>query len=86
MFNTARGTPPPQDLNMGVRSTAPTPMQPAPEDYKNFDIVRATQFGVFERCAELVEGGFDVNTPDKENVSVLHWAAINNRSELVRYY
>lgn len=60
-------------------------MQPGPEDYKNFDIVRATQYGVFERIQELVEAGYDVNQMDKENVSLLHWAAINNRGEIVRY-
>ncbi|KAI0222177.1 Palmitoyltransferase ZDHHC17 [Lamellibrachia satsuma] len=85
-FNTGRVTPPPQDLNMGVRATAPAAQQPSPEDYKNFDIVRATQFGVFERCVELIEGGYDVNQVDRENVSVLHWASINNRSEIVKYY
>ncbi|KAK2187317.1 hypothetical protein NP493_169g00000 [Ridgeia piscesae] len=81
-----RASPPPDNLNMGVRDTAPAPKQPGPEEYKNFDIVRATQFGVFERVVELIEGGFDVNQLDHENVSVLHWAAINNRSEIVKYY
>lgn len=49
-------------------------------DYSQFDLVRATQYGIFDRCAELIDKeGVDVNTPDKENVSALHWAAINNR-------
>ncbi|XP_061078150.1 putative palmitoyltransferase ZDHHC13 isoform X2 [Conger conger] len=56
------------------------------EDSSSWDIVKATQFGVLERCKELVEAGYDVRQPDKENVSVLHWAAINNRLELVKYY
>lgn len=60
-------------------------MQPGPEDYRSFDIVRATQYGVFDRVQELIEGGYDVNQMDKENVSILHWAAINNRTEIVRY-
>lgn len=34
---------------------------------------------------ELVDAGYNVNQPDHENVSVLHWAAINNRMEIVRY-
>jgi len=55
-----------------------------PDDYKTFDIVRAAQYGVLERCIELVDGGVDVNQPDAENVSILHWAAINNRLEIVR--
>lgn len=49
-------------------------------DYSQFDLVRATQYGIFDRCRELIEKeGVDVDTLDKENVSALHWAAINNR-------
>uniref|UniRef100_A0A8C9YWV3 Palmitoyltransferase n=1 Tax=Sander lucioperca TaxID=283035 RepID=A0A8C9YWV3_SANLU len=44
------------------------------------------RFGILERCKELVEAGYDVRQPDKENVTLLHWAAINSRSELVKYY
>ncbi|KAF2979329.1 hypothetical protein EK904_012496, partial [Melospiza melodia maxima] len=43
-------------------------------------------YGMLERCKELVEAGYDVRQPDKENVTLLHWAAINNRQELVKYY
>ncbi|XP_037553633.1 putative palmitoyltransferase ZDHHC13 [Nematolebias whitei] len=56
------------------------------DDSSSLDIVKATQFGILERCKELVEAGYDVRQPDKENVTLLHWAAINNRSELVKYY
>ncbi|KAL8558722.1 hypothetical protein ACOMHN_036389 [Nucella lapillus] len=62
------------------------PGGPAQDDYKNFDIVRATQYGVLPRVRELVEAGFDVNQMDKENVSLLHWAAINNRIDIVKYF
>ncbi|XP_060915639.1 putative palmitoyltransferase ZDHHC13 [Labrus mixtus] len=56
------------------------------DDSSTWDIVKASQFGILERCKELVEAGYDVRQPDKENVTLLHWAAINNRSELVKYY
>ncbi|KAK7878146.1 hypothetical protein WMY93_031227 [Mugilogobius chulae] len=56
------------------------------DDYSTWDIVKATQYGIFERCRDLVEAGFDVRQPDKENVTLLHWAAINNRIDLVKYY
>ncbi|KAJ8777685.1 hypothetical protein J1605_014338 [Eschrichtius robustus] len=59
---------------------------PLIEDSSNCDIVKATQYGIFERCKELVEAGYDVRQPDKENVSLLHWAAINNRLDLVKFY
>uniref|UniRef100_A0A668ADK8 Palmitoyltransferase n=1 Tax=Myripristis murdjan TaxID=586833 RepID=A0A668ADK8_9TELE len=49
-------------------------------------LMSVPQFGILERCKELVEAGYDIRQPDKENVSLLHWAAINNRSELVKYY
>ncbi|KAK2832071.1 hypothetical protein Q7C36_015533 [Tachysurus vachellii] len=56
------------------------------DDYSTWDIVKATQYGIFERCRELVEAGYDVRQPDKENVTLLHWAAINNRIDLVKFY
>ncbi|KAJ6651390.1 hypothetical protein lerEdw1_020963 [Lerista edwardsae] len=56
------------------------------DDYSTWDIVKATQYGIYERCRELVEAGYDVRQPDKENVTLLHWAAINNRLDLVKYY
>lgn len=78
---------PTQPMNQGGSAPvakSPPSQQPNPEDYKNFDIVRATQYGVYERCMELIENGHDVNTLDAENVSLLHWAAINNRTEIVK--
>ncbi|KAM3876650.1 putative palmitoyltransferase ZDHHC13 [Diretmus argenteus] len=56
------------------------------DDSSSWDIVKATQFGALERCKELVEAGYDIRQPDKENVTLLHWAAINNHPELVNYY
>ncbi|XP_018015557.2 palmitoyltransferase ZDHHC17, partial [Hyalella azteca] len=55
-------------------------------EFSNFDIVKATQYGALERCQELVEAGYDVNRRDSENVTLLHWAAINNRRSIVKYY
>ena len=53
-------------------------------DYSQFDLVKATQYGIIDRCKELIEKeGVDVRTPDRENVTPLHWASINNRKELV---
>ena len=54
-------------------------------DTSQFDIVKATQYGALDRVIELVESGVDVNERDAENVTLLHWAAINNRKEVVRY-
>lgn len=44
----------------------------------------SSRYGIYERCRELVEAGYDVRQPDKENVTLLHWAAINNRLDLVK--
>ncbi|XP_064869035.1 putative palmitoyltransferase ZDHHC13 isoform X1 [Oncorhynchus nerka] len=56
------------------------------DDSSSWDIVKATQFGILDRCKELMEAGYNVRQPDKENVSLLHWAAINNHAEVVKYY
>jgi len=56
-------------------------------DYSSFDIVKASQYGYFDRIKQLVEEEkVDIRQPDHENVYVLHWAAINNRIDIVQYY
>lgn len=54
-------------------------------DYSDFDAVKAVQYGAIERLRELVEAGEDVNIPDSETITLLHWASINNRVEIVKY-
>ncbi|XP_070508799.1 palmitoyltransferase Hip14 [Chironomus tepperi] len=58
---------------------------PIEHDYSGFDIVKATQYGAIARVRELVEAGWDVNQPDSETVTLLHWAAINNRRDIIGY-
>jgi ankyrin repeat protein len=51
------------------------------------DLVKATQFGRFEECQRYLESNiFDVQQRDAENVTLLHWAAINNQTKIVDYY
>ena len=57
----------------------------AAEDTSTFDIVKATQYGIYDRVEFLVESGYDVNEVDSENVTLLHWACINNRTEIGKY-
>ncbi|XP_049888133.1 palmitoyltransferase Hip14 [Pectinophora gossypiella] len=64
---------------------ARAPPPPPERDYSGFDIVKATQYGAFARVKELVEAGWDVNQPDHETVTLLHWAAINNRREIIEF-
>ncbi|CAH8667882.1 unnamed protein product [Heterobilharzia americana] len=60
-------------------------------DYSTWSIVKAVQYGITKRVIELVEPsdpqviGYDVNQLDDEDVSLLHWAAINNRLAIARY-
>ncbi|KAL1506043.1 hypothetical protein ABEB36_005478 [Hypothenemus hampei] len=54
-------------------------------DYSGFDVIKATQYGAFGRVKELIEAGYDVNQKDNETVTLLHWAAINNRKEIMQY-
>eukprot|EP01134_Creolimax_fragrantissima_P004582 CFRG4582T1 len=50
------------------------------------DIVMACQRGFLQRVIHLVEQeNVDVNKPDDEDVTVLHWASINNRLAVVKY-
>ncbi|XP_063713397.1 palmitoyltransferase ZDHHC17-like [Symsagittifera roscoffensis] len=57
-----------------------------PNELGDVDIVHATQYGKFEVVRQLIESGqHDVNQLDKEGISLLHWAAINNRLQMVRY-
>ena len=61
--------------------------QKAEDKFDSFDIVKATQYGAFERIQSLVNSGeVDVNKRDAENVSLLHWAAINSRIEISKYF
>ncbi|KAK9885661.1 hypothetical protein WA026_012424 [Henosepilachna vigintioctopunctata] len=55
-------------------------------DYSGFDIVKATQYGAFSRVKELIEAGYNVNERDSETVTLLHWAAINNRKEIMAFF
>lgn len=51
------------------------------------DLIRATQFGRYEECRQYLESNlFDVNQRDSEDVTLLHWAAINNQSSIVDYF
>ena len=72
-----------------MHTAPPTPMQEKKEnepDSSSFDVVKATQYGAFDRVQEILDSGFDVNQRDSENVTLLHWAAINNRLEIVKFY
>lgn len=61
------------------------PILPPPPQFS--DLVRATQFGRYEECRQYLETNlFDVNQRDAENVTLLHWAAINNQPSIVDYY
>lgn len=62
------------------------------EDCNSWGIVKAVQYGVFSRVISLIEPpasssseAYDVNRLDDEGVSLLHWAAINNRLAISRY-
>ena len=48
--------------------------------------VQAAQYGIIEKCQQLIEEeGIDVRVPDAENVTILHWASINNRVQVMEY-
>lgn len=53
-------------------------------DCSDFDIIRAVQYGAYDRVLELIDAGYDVNRSDDDTVYLLHWAAINNRREIIK--
>jgi len=56
------------------------------QDQSSFNLVEASQYGVLQRCIELVENeNVSVVDGDGEGITVLHWAAINNRIPVARY-
>ena len=64
---------------------APVPPTPAipPED--EMSITVATQYGRIDRVRRLfATEGVDVNQPDAEGCYLMHWAAINNRVDLIK--
>lgn len=59
---------------------------PVEHDYSGFDIVKATQYGAISRVRELIDAGWDINQPDGETVTLLHWASINNRKDIIKLF
>ena len=62
----------------------PAPPASSKPDPASMNIVQAVQYGEMEKLTDFIENGADVRTPDAENVTLLHWAAINNRTEIVK--
>ena len=55
-------------------------------DLSSCNLVEASQYGILQRCIELVEQeNISVVDGDEEGITVLHWAAINNRIPVARY-
>ena len=73
----------PKEKIVAEISTTP----PKNDESTNFDIVKATQYGAFERIQHLINNeNVDVNARDSENVTLMHWAAINNRVEICKFF
>ena len=47
---------------------------------------RAVQYGFYDRVVELVDAEPNLaNAPLNDGITLLHWAAINNRTDVARY-
>jgi ankyrin repeat protein len=72
-------------INTNVNEPAVQITETAAPDFS--DLVRATQFGRLEECQRYLESNlFNVQQRDSEDVTLLHWAAINNQTAIVEYY
>lgn len=64
-----------------------SPAAPKVPAVKDMNITVATQYGRIDRVAELIAaGGVDINQPDAEGCYLMHWAAINNRVDLIKFF
>ncbi|CAF2037640.1 unnamed protein product [Rotaria magnacalcarata] len=55
-------------------------------DRHTTDVVTAIQYGFYERVIELIEADSQLTTKLlDDNITLLHWAAINNRIEIAKY-
>ena len=50
-------------------------------DYSNLNITEAVQHGASQRFHELLEAGVSPHTTEGESITLLHWAALNDRRE-----
>lgn len=75
-----------KDCQRLITKESTQPLHDNDSVYSGFDIVKATQYGAFARVKELIELGHNVNQRDSETVTLLHWAAINNRKDIIRYF
>ena len=54
-------------------------------DPQSTDAVTAVQYGFYDRVVELLDAdGSLANSKDKDGVTLLHWAALNNRIEIAK--
>ncbi|CAF3619151.1 unnamed protein product, partial [Adineta steineri] len=59
---------------------------PSKPDPHTTDIVTAVQYGFYERVVELIDADSQLaTTPVNDNITLLHWAAINSRVEIAKY-
>lgn len=75
----------------GPSTEQPRPPQPPPAskasepDPSEMDIVKAAQYGAYDRCLELLDSGtVGADHRDAEDCTVLHWAAINDRRKIIK--
>jgi len=74
--------------NAAEVAAAPPPQnQPNQVDPNTCDFITATQHGFTTRCIQLLESGqANAAVTDEESICPLHWAAINNRVDLIRIF
>jgi len=88
-----KSTEPTQNVSGGQNKPPPYPVEPstmivepaAPDPY-TADLLSAVQYGYYDRVVELIEPNPSLaTTPTNGNITLLHWAAINDRVEIGEY-
>jgi len=71
----------------GASEAAPAPAADVVPPTDEMNVVVATQYGRIDRVRHLfATERLNVNEPDAEGCFLLHWAAINNRVDLIKYF
>ncbi|CAF0817270.1 unnamed protein product [Rotaria sp. Silwood1] len=81
LTNGGTNKPPPYPVERSTMIIDP----PAPDPH-TADLVSAVQYGYYDRVVELIEHEPKLAiTPVNDNITLLHWAAINNRIDIAKY-
>eukprot|EP01147_Barroeca_monosierra_P009532 gene9532-10401_t len=67
-----------------LASTSPPKVESQPLSVSEMTPYQLAQRGLVKPLEDLIDKGFNVDTPDEEGITCLHWCSINNRVDCIR--